>query len=101
MVKALRSCRSRQRENQGRSLAPQKKPQENSYTIFYSLKYIPYRMPQSRQKQRLEGYIIPLSSVLGPIPQGMHKRFHKRCATGSLGFCFAAAAVALISLTWR
>src|SRR5215468_10155255 len=32
----------RQRENQGRSLDPQKKPQENSYRIFYSLKYIPY-----------------------------------------------------------
>src|SRR5215470_4641429 len=30
------------RENQGRSLDPQKKPQENSYRIFYSLKYIPY-----------------------------------------------------------
>src|SRR5262249_13916595 len=37
-----------------------------------------YRMPQSCPKQRLEGYIIPLSSVLGPIPQGLHKRFHKR-----------------------
>jgi hypothetical protein len=37
-----------------------------------------YRMPKSRSKQRLEGYIIPLSSVLGPIPQGLHKRFHKR-----------------------
>src|SRR5215471_5135592 len=34
--------RSRQRENQGRSLDPQKKPQENSYRIFYSPKYIPY-----------------------------------------------------------
>src|SRR5215471_2468911 len=34
--------RSRQRENQGRSLDSQKKPQENSYRIFYSLKYIPY-----------------------------------------------------------
>src|SRR5262249_6508292 len=28
--------------HQGRSLDPQKKPQENSYRIFYSLKYIPY-----------------------------------------------------------
>src|SRR5215469_8135671 len=42
MVKALRSCLEAARENQGRSLDPQKKPQENSYRIFYSLKYIPY-----------------------------------------------------------
>src|SRR5215467_13583266 len=42
MVKALRSCLEAERENQGRSLDPQKKPQENSYRIFYSLKYIPY-----------------------------------------------------------
>src|SRR5215468_9324925 len=43
MVKALRSClEAAKRENQGRSLDPQKKPQENSYRIFYSLKYIPY-----------------------------------------------------------
>src|SRR5215471_11469971 len=37
-----KSLLSRQRENQGRSLDPQKKPQENSCRIFYSLKYIPY-----------------------------------------------------------
>src|SRR5215831_214343 len=43
MVKALRSClEAAKGENQGRSLDPQKKPQENSYRIFYSLKYIPY-----------------------------------------------------------
>ena len=32
-------------------------------------------MPQSRPKQRLEGYIIPLSSALGPIPQDCIRDF--------------------------
>src|SRR5215469_16160633 len=36
-----------------------------------------YRMPQSCPKQRLEGYIIPLSSVLGPIPQGLAEESSK------------------------
>ena len=58
-----------------RRLPPQ--PQSGCRTQLYTQLYIRlYRMPQSCPKQRLEGYTIPLSSVLGPIPQGLHKRFH-------------------------
>ena len=45
MVKALRSClEATQRENQGRSLDPQKKPQENSYRIYIRNSYRIYSL---------------------------------------------------------
>src|SRR5215468_4527270 len=43
MVKALRSClEAAKGKIKAGQLDPQKKPQQNSYRIFYSLKYIPY-----------------------------------------------------------
>src|SRR5215470_1183698 len=54
------------RENQGRSLDPQKKPQENSYRIFYSLKYIPYTHSTCRIYSLLVPGIYPLPGSGGP-----------------------------------
>src|SRR5215831_7521128 len=76
MVKALRSClEAAKGENQGRSLDPQKKPQENSYRIFYSIKYIPYThsTPGSPQQWMLSEFSgsppsIRITEPAIPIP---------------------------------
>src|SRR6516225_4462758 len=75
--------RSRQRENQGRSLDPQKKPQENSYRIFYSLKYIPY----THSTCRIYSLLVPgiLESRMSQetasysFDSGPSKAFRHRC----------------------
>jgi hypothetical protein len=80
MVKVLRSCLEavKGRENQGRSLDPQKKPQENSYRIFYSLKYIPYTHSTCRIYSNLQRnpYSVwsKLSGVALKPPKGKSRR---------------------------
>src|SRR5215467_3414912 len=76
MVKALRSCLEAERENQGRSLDPQKKPQENSYRIFYSLKYIPY----THSTCRIYSLLVPgiLESRMSQANTAHHRTMIRR-----------------------
>src|SRR5215468_5560177 len=56
MVKALRSClEAAKGKIKAGHLIPQKKPQENSYRIFYSLKYIPY----THSTYRIYSLLVP------------------------------------------
>ena len=73
---------------QSPSLDPQKKPQENSYRIFYSLKYIPY----AHSTCRIYSLLVPgiLESrmshrrlpVIGKVRHLILRKSPKRTATG-------------------
>src|SRR5215475_6828987 len=68
--------------HQGRSLDPQKKPQENSYRIFYNLKYIPY----THSTCRIYSLLVPgiLESRMSQETASYYlRKSPKRTATGS------------------